>query len=189
VPREKYSVTFQLIVISCACCCPVKAINMAFASCWSNSSEICFARRDCCLSLFCSQRNYMSMFIISNTVNTHTEHSEPAQNCDDDGGRLLIIAFDNHDQILRVLSLLSSVIQLQSFINTEDAPCQQERRLLAIFVNTVPLLWPELLLLIIDMYKPTFTCSAESLERPHRIMLPHLSTSTSVRAVDDLQSN
>jgi hypothetical protein len=162
---------------------------MAFASCWSNSSKICFARRDCCLSLLCSQRNCVPMFIISNTVNRPTEHSETAQNCDDHGSRSLIITFDNHNQILRGLSLLSSVFQVQSFGDTEDSLYQQERRLLAIFINTAPLLRVELLLLVIGMYKQSFTCSTESLERPHRVMLPHLATSTSIRAVDDLQSN
>ena len=113
-----------------------------------------------------------------------SEHSALAQNCNDDGGRRAVIESDREHSC----NSASSSGLLRKLRNTGVVWKEQERSMHSIVLNIQNTVHPLTLPAFTGMNKHTYSGCIENWEIPYRVMFLHL-ISTSIRAVDDLQSN
>jgi hypothetical protein len=114
-----------------------------------------------------------------------SEHSGLAQNCNDDGYHRAVIESDCESS--RNFALSSCLLRKPK--NTGVIWKRQVQSMHCTVLNTQNLVFPKSLFAFGGMNKPTYSACIESLEIPYRVMFLHLTTSTSIRAVDDLQSS
>ena len=112
-----------------------------------------------------------------------SEHSRRAQNGSDDGRHP---ATGEHGCGYSHTFVLSSCLR-RELKNTGVICRGQVLLLLRLVLNTQSLALPKSLLAFTGMNKHTYSACIESLEVPYGVMFLHL-ISTSIRAVDDLQS-
>lgn len=121
-------------------------------------------------------------------VRAPSEHSGRVQNCndddDDDGCRRAVIESDCE----RSSHVAWSSCLLHALTNTCIIGKGQVQLMLCFVLNTQNLVVLRALRAFTGMNKPTYSACIGSLEIPYRVMFLHL-ISTSVRAVDDLQSS
>ena len=113
-----------------------------------------------------------------------SEHSGRAQNCNDDGGHRAVIESDRE----RSCNFASSSGLLRNLRYTGVVWKEQERSMHSVVLNIQNTVHPPSLPAVTGMNKHTYSACIENLEIPYRVMFLHL-ISTSIRAVDDLQSN
>ena len=114
-----------------------------------------------------------------------SEHSRSAQNCNDDGSHRAVI--DSAPESCCDFSLNSCLLRKSKHAG---AICRgQVQSMHCIEQSTQNLIFTISPLAFTGMNKHTYSACIESLEIPYRVMLFHLNTSTSIRAVDDLQSS
>ncbi len=124
------------------------------------------------------------MLAAINILSAPSEHSGLVQNCDDDGCHLALIKSD----VECCYSIISSSFLLQSAdIGTVEL-LWQARSMNTVVLNTRELVFILSLPAFSDMNKHTYSACIK-IEIPCIVMFLHLATSTSIRAVDDLQSN
>jgi hypothetical protein len=116
----------------------------------------------------------------------HSEQSVLAQKCNDDGGRRAVIEPEREN---------SSPLTLGSCVprTVKDTGVSLGRQVLSmrrVAVNTQNAGRPKSLLAALSgMNSDTYSACIESLDVYYRVMFVHLTTSNSIHAVDDLQSN
>jgi len=115
-----------------------------------------------------------------------SEHSVLAQKCHDDGGRRAVIKPERESSYK--LCLGSCMPRTVKDIGVSLGRQVLSMRLIA--VNTQNTGRPKSLLAALSgMNNDTYSACIESLDVCYRVMFVHLTTSTSIHAVDDLQSN
>ena len=113
-----------------------------------------------------------------------SEHSVWAQNCNDDGRQWAVGEYDSGGPRIFILSSC-----LCRELKNTGVIWKGLLQLLQRFVlNTQNLVLPKALLAFTGMNSHTYSACIESLEVPYGVMFLHL-ISTSIRAVDDLQSS
>jgi hypothetical protein len=121
-----------------------------------------------------------------NLPRASSEHSVLAQKCHDDGGRRAVIKPERESSYKLCLgSCMPRTVK--------DIGVSLGRQVLSmrrIAVNTQNTGRPKSLLAALSgMNNDTYSACIESLDVCYRVMFVHLTTSTSIHAVDDLQSN
>jgi hypothetical protein len=115
-----------------------------------------------------------------------SEHSVLAQKCNDDGGRRVVIEPERESSYKPTLgSCMPRTVK-----DTGDSLGRQVLSMRRIAVNTQNAGRPKSLLAALSgMNNDTYSACIESLDVCYRVMFVHLTTSNSIHAVDDLQSN
>jgi hypothetical protein len=113
-----------------------------------------------------------------------SEHSGSAQNCNDDGCHRAVIESDCQSSCHVALSSCP----LRQLKNTSVIWEEQAQSMHCKVLNTQKLIFFKSLLAVTGMNKNTYSACIESLAIPYPVMFLHL-ISTSIRAVDDLQSS
>ena len=127
------------------------------------------------------------MLAAIDVLSVPSEHSELVQNCDDDDGvyRRALIKSD----IECFYSFVSSSFLLQTSGNGTIQLDRQAQSMNTVVLNTRKLVFKLSLLAFSGMLnKHTYSTCIKTLI-PYVVMFIHLTTSTAIRAVDDLQSN
>jgi hypothetical protein len=108
-----------------------------------------------------------------------------AQDCNDSGCYGAAIESNG----LSSCNFAFSSCQRRKLKNAGVLQGQQVQSMSRLVLNTENLFYAQPLFAFSGMNKLTYSTCIESLEVSYRVMLFHLSTSTSIRAVDDLQSS
>lgn len=116
----------------------------------------------------------------------HSEHSVLAQKCNDSGGHRAVIEPERESSSLLTLgSCMSRTVK-----DTGVSLGRQVLSMRRVAVNTQNAGRPKSLLAALSgMNNDTYSACIESLDVSYRVMFIHLTTSNSIHAVDDLQSN
>jgi hypothetical protein len=115
-----------------------------------------------------------------------SEHSVLAQRCNGDGGRRAVIE-PEHESSYKLT--LGSCIP-RTVKDTDVSLGRQVLSMRRIAVNTQNTGRPKSLLAALSgMNKDAYSTCIENLQVSYRVMFVHLTTSNSIHAVDDLQSN
>lgn len=116
-----------------------------------------------------------------------SEHSELVQNCDDVGC---------HRALIKSGIVYAWIIVLSSFLlrtlgdgKQLELWGQQVRSMHRVVLNTLNSTLEASFLAFTGMNKHAYSSCIKAFEIPYRVMFIHLTTSTSIRAIDDLQSN
>ena len=115
-----------------------------------------------------------------------SEHSVLSQKCNDDGGRRAVIEPERESSYKPTLgSCMPRTVK-----DTGVSLGRQVLSMRRIVVNTQNAGRPKSLLAALSgMNNDTYSACIESLDVSYRVMFVHLTTSNSIHAVDDLQSN
>jgi hypothetical protein len=114
-----------------------------------------------------------------------SEHSVWAQKCSDDGGRRATIVSECESSY----NLALGFCMPQRLKDTGVFLGRQVLSVRRIAARTQNADHPNSLFALSGMNKHTYSASIENSQVPHRVMFVHLTTSNSIHAVDDLQSN
>lgn len=128
------------------------------------------------------------MLAVIDVLRAPSEHSELLQNCNDDGGNRAVVERDAI-YLQCPCDIVSKSFLLRSLGTTGGRSRRQVQSMRGTASNTLKFNFSLLLFAFSGMNKHTYTTCIKDFEVPYRVMFIHLSTSTSIRATDQLQQN